>query len=403
MYQSPFSDKPDPQLQAKWLTCIKTGDPEAIKQLLSEGHDLNKTDGLPPVCIAILEENIEITKLLLDLGADPRIEDDMPFFCAVRVGNIDLAKELIGCGVDVNHHFKCGERIMNSGVGLQPGIGNWIYNKYKRAINLPSEADDREGIGWLIYLTIYTWNLSMIQFLVENGLDIHIGNDLILMFPYVLFQESDPYGLIDDTDTDIYSISGASPKIIAFCKNFLDYLMTNHEFSQESIRSTLLKVIAENKFEYADILKTYLADTSDLFDFVMTDIKRKAGAINVMNQILYVLEFTDGECLAKHSDVVGMILNSSYSKYLYYFVLKCIEAGINIRPHLHRLTVVAVGGPDRRLMGVLVSHFSIEEVLSEISNHIKTSIVDLNGSHLKHPREAPITFKKSGWHELKLS
>lgn len=79
---------------------------EVVKVLLSAGVDVNEIDHnifLTPLCLAIEQNQTEITRLLLNAGADPNNYLDLTPLClAARNGNIEIIRMLLSAGADVN-------------------------------------------------------------------------------------------------------------------------------------------------------------------------------------------------------------------------------------------------------------------------------------------------------------
>ena len=89
-------------------TAITSGDVEGVQCLIEElGEDVNATDdGTPMLFWAILEENPDIVRLLVEAGADVNATDAnvgismLP--SAINVGKSDIVRLLVDAGADVD-------------------------------------------------------------------------------------------------------------------------------------------------------------------------------------------------------------------------------------------------------------------------------------------------------------
>lgn len=85
---------------------------ETVKALIQQGADVNaksnKGDRATPLYFAVLMNNINMVKILLDAGADPNIENiqgSTPFFEASSGGNRKIIKLLFLAGADINKKY----------------------------------------------------------------------------------------------------------------------------------------------------------------------------------------------------------------------------------------------------------------------------------------------------------
>ena len=111
--------------------------PRVIK-LLREGvpaKQVNKAgrEGLTPLHYACLEEQLEVTELLLQAGADPNAlngKGQNACHCAAAAGNVGILKELAGCARlrkeawDVVDHDGCTARELGArSLGAEKAYG----------------------------------------------------------------------------------------------------------------------------------------------------------------------------------------------------------------------------------------------------------------------------------------
>jgi len=91
---------------------VKGQDFLSVKTLVENGADVNIDIKSPVIFSAVMTDNVEILRFLLDHGADVNVIDDIhltPLICAVRAFGTDSAavKCLIEKGADVDHIANC--------------------------------------------------------------------------------------------------------------------------------------------------------------------------------------------------------------------------------------------------------------------------------------------------------
>lgn len=97
--------------------------PKVIEVLAKAGAPLNLKDkrGYTPIFAAAARGSLEGVKTLLKLGADPAIESNSHqtlLFSAVQWDWLDLVKELVGRGMDVNHRSDEGITVLQLSDGV---------------------------------------------------------------------------------------------------------------------------------------------------------------------------------------------------------------------------------------------------------------------------------------------
>ncbi len=87
-----------------WVPAVYDGDVAKVKELLSEGLDVNSRDGFgrTPLMLAVHQNHGEIAKLLIDNGADPNArQSEGVSVLAIARRDLALVKLLVAAGADV--------------------------------------------------------------------------------------------------------------------------------------------------------------------------------------------------------------------------------------------------------------------------------------------------------------
>jgi ankyrin repeat protein len=111
------------------------GNIEAISQYLDAGGDINETFVLPgtpgsggtPLHIAVLTDQMEVARLLLEKGANinAKAVDEAggtPLYWAAEIGRLDIAKMLVEAGADVNAIANNGLTPLDAAIYLRPEL-----------------------------------------------------------------------------------------------------------------------------------------------------------------------------------------------------------------------------------------------------------------------------------------
>jgi ankyrin repeat protein len=158
---------------------VAAGDVDKVKQLISQGADINAKDGRrgqAALHLAVLTGRKDIVELLIASGADINAKsntwDTTPLVAAVRAGQEDIAKVLIAKGADVNAralgdytalHWAACNRAQMTGVTEIMGL--------LLAGGADIEARQEHGATPLACAT-YDGNTETTRFLIEHSANI---------------------------------------------------------------------------------------------------------------------------------------------------------------------------------------------------------------------------------------
>jgi ankyrin repeat protein len=147
---------------------------ETIKHIIDTTEDLNLeiTDaiGITPLGQALVNNNTEIIKLLLDKGANPNTKSrgTYPIFYAIENDNIDALKYLIDYGADLYVKEKDNNPLLHAlGFNTNYPIRE---NIFKLLIDLGCDYNYKNSDGISVIIILAYWNLTE---LFEYVLDIN--------------------------------------------------------------------------------------------------------------------------------------------------------------------------------------------------------------------------------------
>lgn len=147
---------------------IKRGSKELVDLLLKKNADINVTgiDGATnnqsPLYAALLSDNIDLFKRLLEMGADPNIADSEGAFplseaCLRRDAEIDTIKLLIAKGAEVNKREENGASPLiyaSQNAGVTPETRNAIvkFLLEKGADKTFKDKTGKDALSWALEL-----------------------------------------------------------------------------------------------------------------------------------------------------------------------------------------------------------------------------------------------------------
>lgn len=145
---------------------VRRGDQQAVRQMISADRSLlaaKDSDGSPPLNVAAQAGNLEMTKLLIDLGADVKLgdnENSNALHVAAIGGNTAVIDLLVAKGIDVNE-----DPLMNAaGMGRRDVV----------RILLDKGADPKYCInGFFTALVASFWHpdVEVVRMLLAAGAD----------------------------------------------------------------------------------------------------------------------------------------------------------------------------------------------------------------------------------------
>lgn len=155
--------------------CCYNGHGEVVMRMLQKPNieiDATNDEGETPLCIAVKENNLYITELLLNAGADANKKDDdgqSLLHMAAKQRKLHMADALIRKGADVNCQNKYGETPLICAVRVQDGTKGSI-DITKRL--LENGADVNRTNMWgktALFYAVTAENNRIVEVLLEAG------------------------------------------------------------------------------------------------------------------------------------------------------------------------------------------------------------------------------------------
>ena len=177
--ENPKTDEENGNAVVKYLFVLNSGMGfEKISELFIEaGVDVNaQSIGNTPLAFAAERNNLEITKLLIENGADVNKKNDLgsaPLHYATRYNNLEMVKLLVKNGADVNQISS-----LDDNVPLEYAIYNDNSEMAKFLVEAGADVNSAEEGLYTTPLNeaVKSGNLETVQFLIENGADIYATN-----------------------------------------------------------------------------------------------------------------------------------------------------------------------------------------------------------------------------------
>jgi ankyrin repeat protein len=135
--------------ETPFLNCVRTGNVDAVKLMMEARADVNlaeKWRGQTPLMWAVAEKHPEVTKALVDHGADVNAKSKGGFTAlqfAAQQGDLDSAKILVAAGANVNEADpEDGMTALLTAIGSnQPQLASFLVERGQR------RRDARAGSG----------------------------------------------------------------------------------------------------------------------------------------------------------------------------------------------------------------------------------------------------------------
>lgn len=153
-----------------------------INILCKNGADINSESlkfnnlGVTPLKSAIILNDLELVKNLIDLGADVNKEDKLdpysPLMRAVAHSNLDIIKEIISSGGDTKYKNSVSEGLLH--VFCMSRRKELFNEMIWSEVNFRMELDSKtkQGMTPLMVACIYG-NIDMVNYLLESGASIN--------------------------------------------------------------------------------------------------------------------------------------------------------------------------------------------------------------------------------------
>ncbi len=157
---------------------VRRGDQQAVRQMISADRSLlaaKESDGSTPLHIAAQAGNLEMTKLLIDLGADVKLgdnENSNALHVAAIGGNTAVIDLLIAKGIDVNSTDVNGMNAML----FAASRNKWDIVQYLASKGAKLDVRNSGGTN-LVHYAARRGNLEALKQLKAGGADLNCGPD----------------------------------------------------------------------------------------------------------------------------------------------------------------------------------------------------------------------------------
>lgn len=264
--------------QKEFLALCAVGSREEIEEAIQKGAKVNKKSILngtkvPPVFIAVIEENFDAIQVLLENGAD----QGEAFSAAIAKGKRKILKFLVDCGADVNQpHSKFFKPLILAVTAKNHKVVKWLL-ELGADVNVKTEM----GYNALTYAALMVAdkprarpNKQLISVLMKNGIDYDEALIFIIKSKLIFFLDALIENGVDlnrKCQVGGHKISPLSAALFmgdegidfetvrVLIKNGAD---TNEliEFGDDTVTTPLNIAVAENRIDVADELLYYGAD-----------------------------------------------------------------------------------------------------------------------------------------------
>ncbi|MDD5639354.1 MAG: ankyrin repeat domain-containing protein [Candidatus Pacebacteria bacterium] len=168
------------------IKASEQNDTNKVKELIKKGLKINEKDNQSSALMyAVDNSNIEIVKELINTGADVNIRGEVNWNCignctslmyASYNGKIQIVKELINAGADVNAKNESSETVLMFAIrGEHRNSFNKDYLEIiKELINAGADVNAQNTIeATALMIAVYNGNTNIIKELINAGADVN--------------------------------------------------------------------------------------------------------------------------------------------------------------------------------------------------------------------------------------
>lgn len=157
------------------VEAVQNDDRGAVAALIGNKVDVNarEDDGATPLAWAMVRCNLEITKLLLEAGANPNLTNEQgigPLYIAITNASPAMVKLLLDKGADANVARESGETPLMTAARLgQVEVMKMLFDR-RADVNAHENRFGQTALMWA------AGHPAAVRFLVEHGADVHASS-----------------------------------------------------------------------------------------------------------------------------------------------------------------------------------------------------------------------------------
>lgn len=315
-------------------TGIRIDNVDMIKNILSSMPNVcsiinNPNPEYPLICTACLYKRKETFDLLMSLGANPRIKNDLLLPCAVIAKDYNTIKMLLELGVDPN-------------IVLDPK-----YLRHSSYSSLYTKSVTIDNKNSFIVMVIHDGDLDILQLLIAYGFDLSVDDDVVLR-------------LLSNGNYVNFNLEKTA--------KFLIYLLNIKIYTVEIITATLINMIND---ELIDLAKIVLGHN---YAIIHQDIIRNLQWKKILysnSTILFLLNnFDFSNCQTEMHHIALNCCKPSNSTTSIDILKNLIQYGLDLEPYSYKLTLLSLYYDDIELLNLLKENINVDIVFKIINQKL---------------------------------
>jgi ankyrin repeat protein len=298
-------------MNATLLSAIRSSNIKAVEKCIMFGYGINDNDAL---ILSSNYNNVDIIKLLVANGANPRCDNDICLLNAITSGNIDVVKffYIAGCQINGNALYRASRGGYLAIVKYLVSTGYNFDKKDRSAIRAAAEFGHFETVKYLISIgcnkmsalsqSIVSNQIKLVKFLAKDGINwsgmsynmlcviVQSGTDIL----EYLVEKGFPVSFVPENKLDHCAVNG-------YISSVSDYLLCSirNEIRRVSAMACMMTTIDIEELFVAGQLKSILKDflTKDTHRQIIKTMLQLGCSLNgeFYFPIRYYLHFGDLE------------------------------------------------------------------------------------------------------------
>jgi hypothetical protein len=335
-----------------------------IREIIDNGIDINQTsDSVSPFVICISQcIPFDLLETFIDTGCDMRVDEDAPLCMAVITGNLQLTRKLLDMGANVNATLSSKLLKYATQQCRQPHCKfinsyEWDFGSDRNRC----QSDSNFWTGFLCYASILsgsTDNYAMFNLLMEYNVNLfdRYGDTILCTFL-----------LHENLSRDLFIEK-------------IRVLLINNQLKSSDIGYMIYQTLLyhSTRKDIMDLFKEYTNE--DVIDSIMSNMIRSLDNSYVNMDILIPLDYCieNFNCDKYFAQLDSIPTNKifSYSRHLGKLLNLLSKIKIDIKKIALEYLIVAVYENDNDLLRTICQHVPLDELLAQLNDSVKNRLAN---------------------------